>query len=175
MTTCQEWENRLLDFVLGGLEGRAATEVEEHLESCRPCAAAAAEWRGRHQQMDEGLRTIIQGTEPSPAFADRVLAAVETRRAPAGRLAWAGTLATLAVIALAGVFWLRPEPGSPARTGSPKASLTALSAWRSPTESLLRSPAEELLRSAPPLGQFYFPLESASLPEASQKGVNNES
>jgi anti-sigma factor RsiW len=169
MIGCGEWKEQLLDFALNA---SAARGLEEHLRACSACAAAMVELRARQEQVDAGLRQLVQGAEPSIEFRARVLAAVETQPRHVGLWpAWAGALAAVAALVLFAVLvgLLGPQ--------SDPALMTAqeLSRWQSPTETLLRSPAEELLQSAPPLGQFYFSLEPISPEMGDKNGGNDES
>ncbi len=169
MIGCGEWKDQLLDFAL---DASAARGLEEHLRACPACAAALVELRSRQEQVDAGLRQLVQGAEPSTEFRARVLAAVEAQPRHVGLWpTWAGALAAVAVLVLIAVLVgsLGPQP-DPALMAAQE-----LSRWQSPTETLLRSPAEELLQSAPPLGQFYFSLEPIPQGMGTEKGENNES
>lgn len=155
MTACRQWKDGLLDVALGA---SATPQLEEHLRGCAACAATLAEGRARRQQLDAALGQLVRGAEPSPAFRARVLAAIETSPASAvGQPAWAGVLAAVAVVVLTGV--VLPRLGERQEPASGAASIAMLSAWRSPTESLLHSPGDDFLRSTPRLGELYFPLE----------------
>jgi len=165
MTACKKQEDRLLDYALGALPAAAAGEMETHLAACAGCAAALVEWRGRRERLDAALGTLVRGAEPPPAFRARVVAAAETAAAKRWtQPAWAGALAAVAVVALAGALLERPAvaPRPP----------VSLSEWRSPTDWLLRTPGDALLRTTPRLGEFYFPLPPAEA--ESNKGGNNE-
>lgn len=170
MRACREWNDRLGDFVLGAA---AMSGLEEHLEQCPACAGALVELRARREQIDAGLRQLVQGAEPSPAFGARVLTALEAHAATmAWRPARLGALAAVAVVLLGGV--LLGRLGEPVRVMQLQLSGVTLSTWRSPTEGLLRSAAEELL-GAPRLGEFYFSLESVALLTGEETGGNDES
>ena len=169
MIGCGEWKEQLLDFAL---DASAARGLEQHLQACPTCAAALVELRARQEQVDAGLRQLVQGAEPPTDFRARVLAAVEAQPRHVGLWpVWAGALAAVAVLVLIAVLVgsLGPQP-DPALMIAQE-----LSRWQSPTQSLLRSPAEELLQSAPRLGQFYFSLEPIPQGMGTEKGENNES
>ena len=173
MNPCREWKGRLLDDVLGALPAPATREVEMHVEKCAACASALVELRARHQQLELTLAHWVAGAEPPPDFRPRVLAAAEAARglsltAPA----WAGVLAAVAIVLLAGVLIQR---FGNAGTGSTVGPTPSLSSWQSPTETLLRSPAEDFLRAAPRLGESYFLLEPAPADAGLKNGGNNES
>lgn len=162
MTACRKWRDRLLERALGLA---AEPELEAHLKACPACAAALEEWRARRQQLDLGVRELVQGAEPSPAFRARVLASLEAApAAPLAPPAWVGMLAAVAVLVLAALLLPRP-----AARLDPGPRPVALSEWRSPTDWLLRTPGHDLLRARPRFGDFYFPLESAR-PEKSNGG-----
>ncbi|MGH9863527.1 MAG: hypothetical protein ACRD35_08900 [Candidatus Acidiferrales bacterium] len=172
MNACARWQDDLLELALGVPAG----EVEKHIQRCPGCAAAAAELATGAAKLEAALRELSPPAEPSPDFRLRVLAAAEAReRRTAGQLGWAGALAAVTAVALAGLLL----PGVREQWATPKGtavvSRPSLSQWRSPTESLLRSPAEVLLRSTPRLGDFYYPLTPPRARAAGEKGGNNES
>lgn len=177
MTACRDWNERLLDYALGGLGASAVSQVDEHLKGCPACAAALHHWRARRGQLDAALCQLVRGAEPSPSFRARVLAGVEARSAlGAAGPAWAGVLAGVAVMVLVAA-WLPSLGERGAGLTSPEliSSAATISAWRSPTQSLLRSPADELLRSTPRLGEFYFPLQPVPAGMGQENGGNDES
>lgn len=173
MPACRRWHDRLLDYTLSALDAPAVQEVEAHLNACSACAAAVVELRTRGEQLAAALPQLVADAEPSPAFRARVLAAIEHEPGlPLSVPAWAGALAAVVVLALAGFVLRPPEEPWADRTAS---DVTALSTWRSPTESLLRSPGDALLTTTPRLGEFYFPLEPAPASAGEPNGGNNES
>lgn len=171
MTACRRWKDRLLDYALEALPASPARELEAHLRGCPDCACAWEDLRARRRQMDAALAQLVRGTEPSPAFRARVLAAAEASpAAPALRPVWGPALAALAVLVLVAAFL----PSLAERAAAPRQSVS-LSDWRSPTQSLLRPPGGDWLSAAPRLGQFYFPLAPAPPDSANGKGGNDES
>lgn len=176
MNACHRWYDLLLDNAVGGLDPAAAAKVEDHLASCAACAATLAQLRAREQQIGAALGQLVRGAEPSAAFRARVLAAARAPVAPAvWQPAWKGATAAVAVLLLAAVF-LPALAERWAALSQTKPAAASLSAWRSPTESLLRSPANELLQSTPRLGEFYFPLDSALADAGDDNGgTDNES
>ena len=144
MNDCREWKDALIDHALGQ---SADAGLEAHLAGCPACTEALRGWRERAAQLDPAIRQITAG-EPGPYGPERILArvALPPRRPLYARLAWAPPL----IILLALTFYKlsRPEPRIPL-------PLTALSTWRSPTQSLLRSPADPLLKDVPRLGEGF--------------------
>ena len=155
MTDCQKWKDALIDHALGQ---PADAALEEHLAACPACAEVLRAWRERAAQMDPAIRQITT-VEPGPYGPERILSrvALRPRRPLYGRLAWVLPL----VILLALTFYklYRPEPRAPL-------PLTALSTWRSPTQSLLRSPADPLLKDVPRLGEGFFQMKSQGVKNA---------
>lgn len=166
MTACRKWNDFLLDHALGVPPAR---ELMAHLESCAACAARLAALARSREQLDAALAGLVAGTEPSPAFRARVLAAIEAEPAVSGQPAWVGALAAVAVVLLAAA-WL-PSRMAPEH---PRAAVS-ISEWRSPTESLLRTPGEEFWRSTPRLGESYFPMEISPSETNQKNGGNHES
>jgi anti-sigma factor RsiW len=155
MTPCREWKDALIDHALGQ---PADAALEAHLAGCPACAAALLAWRERAAQLDPAIRQIT-ASEPGPYGPERILArtALRPRRPFHGRLVWAMTLIVL--VALAFYKLARKEPAV-------NPSLTALSTWRSPTQSLLRSPADPLLKDVPRLGEGFFQMKSQGVKNA---------
>ena len=154
MIACREWKDALIDHALGQ---PADTALEAHLAACTACAAALRTWRERAAQLDPAVRQLT-ASEPGPYGPERILSHVALpRRRFVGRLAWALPLIVLMVL----VFYKlsRREPNI-------TPSLTALSTWRSPTQSLLRSPADPLLKDVPRLGEGFFPMKSQGVKNA---------
>jgi hypothetical protein len=155
MTDCQKWTDALIDHALGQ---PADAALEAHLAGCSACAAALRGWSERASQLDPAIRQLT-AVEPGPYGPERILSlvALRPRRPFYARLAWALPL----VILLALTFYKlsRPEPRAPL-------PLTALSTWRSPTQSLLRSPADPLLKDVPRLGEGYYRMKSQGVKNA---------
>lgn len=155
MIPCREWKDALIDHALGQAADAA---LEAHLAGCSACAAALRGWRERAAQLDPAIRQLT-ASEPGPYGPERILARAALRPRPPFymRLAWALPL----VILLALTFYKlsRPEPRAPL-------PLTALSTWRSPTQSLLRSPADPLLKDVPRLGEGFFQMKSQGVKNA---------
>ncbi|MFQ5778849.1 MAG: anti-sigma factor family protein [Terriglobia bacterium] len=175
MTACRDWNDRLLDYTLGVLDALVVRDLEAHLSACPACAAALVDLRACRAQMDAAIHQLIQGAEPAADFRARVLAAVESPAVSvAGRPAWVGATAAVAVVLLAAVLlsWLGEQPAGPVQESA--IAVASLSEWRSPTESLLRTPGDEVLRSVPRLGEFYFPLEFPLATAGEENGGNDD-
>jgi hypothetical protein len=160
MTICAEWSDRLLDTALGA---PTPADLAEHVKTCSACSEALIELQARRQQMDAGLRKLISGMEPLPAFRARLMASLDARSPRRAR--WVvpvGVLATITVVAALGAILTPSVKRWAARNDSLAVSVSGptLSEWRSPTEVLLRSSGDEYLRSSPRLGEFYSPMES---------------
>ncbi len=112
---------RLEALAAGELGGADAAVVESHLVGCTRCRDEVEEWRALF-----GVLADLPGLEPTPGFADAVMARVVVRSLWAERLAaflrwatprttaaWALLAAAMALPALvyAGVFaWLANQP-----------------------------------------------------------------
>ncbi|MGH9788844.1 MAG: anti-sigma factor family protein [Candidatus Acidiferrales bacterium] len=173
MSACRDWNDRLLDYVLGAHPASAAAELEAHLKVCPACAAALPELRARAAQLDSALSSWVAGAAPSSGFRAHVLATTDSSPAPSLALpAWAGAFAAVAIVLLVGVVLPRLNNFG---AGSEPLTAPSLSNWRSPTESLMRPPAQDYFRAAPRLGEFYFPLEPSPKETGSENGGSNES
>ena len=176
MNPCRKWNENLLDLALEGLEPSQARAVEAHVQGCSACAAKLSELRARAETIDAALRQFVRQAQPSPAFAAGVRARLEAGPAPMSwrRLSRIGALAAVTICIVIAAVLLRPSPGKlwpGLRRQAPK-PVTAISAWRSPTENLLHSSANELLQSTPRLGQFYFRLEPVTRDPGKANGGN---
>ncbi len=150
MTACPRWREAALDHALGQPPGAA---LERHLAACPACSAALAAWREKSAQLDAAIQHLAD-VEPRPYGPERVLAEIAIRpcRPILGRMVLAGLIA-LACLVVALYRPRRPEPAVPP-------AVVALSAWRSPTQSLLRSSADPLIKGIPRLGETFFPTTS---------------
>lgn len=164
MSACRPWKDSLLERAL---EAPATQGLDEHLESCPGCATALAELSTQREKLDSGLQQLVQA-DPAPDLRARVLAAAESNPGRGVLPAWVGAMAAVAVVLLAAFSLGTTGPRAPA------ANAVSLSAWRSPTESLLHSSAEQYLRT-PQLGEFYFPLEPRAANPRGEEGGNDES
>ncbi|HPD14953.1 MAG TPA: zf-HC2 domain-containing protein [Planctomycetota bacterium] len=101
--TCKEVVDQLDALELGALTEEAREAVEAHLASCSACRTALAEVR----RVDEALRSAFAWAEPSPAFAQSILARARTQVSWRRWLA-AGAAAAAAAACLT-VALLRPH------------------------------------------------------------------
>lgn len=130
----------------------AGAALEAHLAACPACSQAVAAWRGKAGQLDAALREL-SAVEPPAYGPERVLARIQLQPArPFRRLLAHATLAVLVLLACLLVALRRPVRVQQADL----LPVSALSTWRSPTQSLLRSPADALLKGVPRLGQGFL-------------------
>ncbi|HTN50984.1 MAG TPA: zf-HC2 domain-containing protein [Anaeromyxobacter sp.] len=113
------FQDRLLDLAYGELSPRETREVEAHAETCPGCRAALARIRGTRR-----LASALP-LEPAPERGEAILVAaareaIRARARPRRTLPpwlWAGSLATVALLAVAAVSYrilaLRPGPLAP--------------------------------------------------------------
>jgi anti-sigma factor RsiW len=155
MIACNEWKDTLIDHALGR---PADAALEAHLAACPSCAEALQAWRERAAQLDPAIRQIT-ASEPGPFGPERILACVARapQRPSYRRLAWALPLIILMALT---IYRLTPKRS---RDSLP---LTALSTWRSPTQSLLRSPTDPLLKDVPHFGEGLFQMKSQGVKNA---------
>ena len=114
-------QERLEALAVGELSAAEAAVVESHLVGCTRCLEEVEEWRALFGALGD-----LPGIDPTPGFADTVMARVDVRSAWAERVsalmrwlmprttaAWALLAAALSLPALvyAGVFaWLAQQP-----------------------------------------------------------------
>lgn len=151
MTACSEWKEALVGHALGRPAGAA---LEAHLAACTGCTEALEAWRQNAAELDAAVQQRT-GAKPRAYGPERVLARIQ--QLPPGR-PFFGRVAVAALILAVGLVVVlyrrnRPEKRRPY-------PVMALSAWRSPTQSLLHSPADPLLQSVPHLGESFFETKS---------------
>lgn len=172
MTSCAEWREQLADHALG-LPASAA--LAEHLACCPNCSRALAEWRARTEEIDAGIRRVVNA-DPSPYLSSRVMALIHSAPFHAGRTSrWRAALVPLSVLVLVAtlVFVVRATIVRRERAAKLSSIAAEISSWRSPTESLLRSPSEPLLKTLPRLGESLFDIEVPARPSGTGKGEKN--
>lgn len=172
MNSCADWREQLEDHALGQ---PAPAALAAHLDDCAACAAALEAFRTRAAELVAGVRQLVVA-EPRAELAAHVLASARAEPVSlAARLRWVPALASLAlVVGLAAAYGVRGLlEKREEQVLVPSAA--ALSAWRSPTRSLLRSPADPLLRGVPRLGESLFEIEPPRGESTSPKGARNES
>ena len=150
----------MIDCALGQSPGAA---LQAHLATCAGCSEALAALRQQAAQMDTGIQQLT-AIEPLAQGPERVLAQIQ-QRGPGklfdgkpfyGRIALAALVLTASLVV---VLYRPPAPEKAVPFPVALSSLSALSAvstWRSPTESLLHSAADPLLKRVPQLGEKFF-------------------
>ncbi|MCS6816884.1 MAG: zf-HC2 domain-containing protein [Blastocatellia bacterium] len=118
--SCAKYQDRLSDYIDGGLSGRERLDLERHLRECESCRTICEDLLYIHQ-----LSRELPEYEPSPQLWERIAAAIaaETRAEPSGlpmgiRRWWARSVfaaaAAAAIIVLAGTLlrFRSPAPES---------------------------------------------------------------
>jgi anti-sigma factor RsiW len=167
---CLPFESEIAEVALGSYPGEA---LSLHLAQCDSCAAELARQRALVRRFAATLGTLAQ-PEPPADVVENVLARVRAGQRPATPLPrqrfanvlagrrfgnalagrrFAAALAGVAIAASLIVFVFRFQGE---RSGVTPAQTAALTAWRSPTLSLLEN-HESVLRA--PLGASRFSLE----------------
>jgi len=166
MNACPKWNEELIDYALGQSPGAA---LEAHLATCAGCSEALETLRHKASQMDTGIQQLA-AAEPRAQGPERVLAQIQ-QPSPGklfdgkpfegklfyGRVAFFGRIALAALVLAVGLVVVLYRPPAPEKAVPfPVVALSALSTWRSPTESLLHSSADPLLKRVPQLGEKFF-------------------
>lgn len=158
---CGKWKDQLLE---AALTGARPEDFELHLRNCKWCEAELRELEALRARQDSLLPLLAGGSQPSPDFRARVLAAAEAeserKRAPRWRV-WALVGATAAT---ATVFMLQR---SAVRKDDAKelAGAQRLAEWRAPSDSLLKTPGQEILKATPKLGESYLSVPVSKVEE----------
>ena len=151
---CAKWKDHLLEAALTGARPK---DLELHLWDCMSCAAELRELEAVRARQDSLLPLLVRGSQPSPGFRARVLAAAEAegerKRAPRWRV-WA--LVGAALVAAVVVMVQRGEVRND--EAEELAAAQKLAQWRAPSDSLLRTPGQEILKTTPTLGDSYLPV-----------------
>ena len=146
MTACPQRREELIEHALGQPAGAA---LEAHLAICAGCSEALQAWRQKAAQMDASVQQLT-AAEPRTQAPERVMAQIQ--QLSPGRPLY-GRMALAALTIAASLILVLYRPGPPKKV---PVTITALSTWRSPTESLLHSTADPLLKSVPRLGDKFF-------------------
>jgi len=151
---CAKWKDQLLEAALTGARPK---ELELHLRNCKGCAAELRELEAIRARQDSLLPLLVKGSQPSPDFRARVLAAAEAEsereRAPRWRV-WA-----LAGVTVAAATVFMVERGMVRKHEVEElAGAQKLAEWQAPSDSLLKTPGQELLKTTPKLGESYLPV-----------------
>jgi hypothetical protein len=154
--SCERYAEAIVDHACGA---DLAPDAAAHLRACGACTALLHEQRRLIEGLDGELRTAL-AIEPSPQFAPRVRAAIETASASGRRgpmFWWSG----LAAAAAAGILLVMvpsvermPPPAAPVptRPAPPTAASTATAAiddTRTPREIDRLVPSGIVARRAP--------------------------
>jgi hypothetical protein len=159
--SCEKWQDALRG---AALTGASTPELSTHLQTCVNCSETLKNLEARKARLDALLPMVARGSQPSPDFRARVLAAAEAADGRKHGRAWriwalAGASAALAVLVV--VVSLRRQPSvSPAEL----AAAQKLAEWRAPSDAFLATPGRDLLLSTPKLGQSYLhvPVKNSS-------------
>jgi anti-sigma factor RsiW len=135
MSRCATFRGQLEEIALGG---EATPEVRRHLAECAACAAELDRQRALLRRLDGAIAAIVRAEPPPHLFAgvDARLTAAQPPAARNARRIWSAAVAAVAACALIvslGFHALQRPPVA-------DSELSALSAWRSPTASLLEPP-----------------------------------
>lgn len=145
MNRCARLRDDLEDVALGAA---ATPELSRHLAECSACAAELERQRALLQRIDAAVHAVVRA-EPPAQLPAGVAARLTATRRPAiwnARRPWYAALAVATVAALLVSFGFRVlEPPPVSQT-----ELSALTAWRSPTASLLAPIATVNLPQAHP-------------------------
>jgi anti-sigma factor RsiW len=148
---CSSWKDALADCALGKTP---EPDLAAHLAICPGCQNALLEGRAMAARIEEALRRSA-AVEPPLHGPARVMGRIHGQADT--RVWWRWTAvgsAALAILvaAVGSVMWVQRPPH--------RADLTALSAWRSPTEALLRPPVAAAWTTKPMLGEGFFKVKT---------------
>jgi anti-sigma factor RsiW len=133
MSDCAQFREQREDVALGAVPAPA---FASHLAGCPACAQDVDRQRALARRLDTAIQALVRAEPPAELFTG-VAARLEAARPPRGwnpRRLRPAAFAAVAVCALvAGLGWHALE--RPPVSSDP--GLAALSAWRSPTASLL--------------------------------------
>jgi len=124
VTTCAEFAAAIDDAAIGASPSSA---LARHVATCADCAAQLERRRILARRIDGALGSYF-GTEPPPGLAERIIARASPQR-PRPAIRALALASALIVVALLGGW----------RTARQSHDIVALTAWRSPTASLLMS------------------------------------
>jgi hypothetical protein len=152
MSACPEWNDKLIDYVLGV---EADIELQSHLLHCSSCAAAAAVLSERTAEIDRTVEVLVS-QEPPASLANKVMAGIHAQHD--SHKVWKPAVVLSMVIVIAAVAILFYRRGS-IEQAIPESTSTLVD-WRSPTDSLLHATSQPLLTEMPRLGEMYYSIQT---------------
>jgi anti-sigma factor RsiW len=96
---CEQWQERIALYAGGDAMPAGAADVERHLELCPGCHAFEAEMREALVLL-RGAHAELPDAAHFTAVRSRVLAELERKRYPWGRLAWISGVAAMLMVAV---------------------------------------------------------------------------
>jgi predicted anti-sigma-YlaC factor YlaD len=146
--------NRMDEIAECALGKRAAPDFAAHLAICPLCRNALQESLATAARIDEALHRVA-AVEPPVYGPERALARIVSApirgQGPRRWWGWAAVAGLVWSVLIAIVIWVRHP--------APVAESAALTAWRSPTQSLLRPPVAAVWSATPRLGEEYFKIK----------------
>jgi anti-sigma factor RsiW len=130
---CADFARAIDDAALGEPPSRA---FAQHLTTCPACAEQLERRRVLAQRIDGALGAFVRA-EPPPELAQRVVASASLERPRRRSAAWPGFRASFAVALVIG--FVAGVALGVWRTTHHRADVRTITAWRSPTASLLLS------------------------------------
>ncbi|HKW63631.1 MAG TPA: hypothetical protein VJN89_13865 [Candidatus Acidoferrum sp.] len=161
-SACKEWKDQLLE---AALTEALPAELELHLRNCKACAEDLQNLQATRARQDSLLPLLACGSQPSPDFRARVLAAaaeveIAQKRTPRWRVwALAGAVAAAAIVFTVQRGIVRKD------NAAELAVAQRLAEWRAPSDSLLKTPGQEILKTTPKLGESYLPVPATKVEE----------
>jgi anti-sigma factor RsiW len=130
---CSNLREQLEDYALGGA---VTPELSRHLAECEPCVGEFERQQSLVRRIDAAVDTLVRAEQPLQRPIDIASTRRTAKRAPASPSAlrrWPAALGVAAMFALIVSLGYRSFERAP----TAHSELTALTSWRSPTDSLL--------------------------------------
>jgi len=158
---CAKWNDRLLEAASTGARPK---DLELHLRNCKGCAAELRELEAIRARQDSLLPLLVKGSQPSPDFRVRVLAAAEAGAERKGAAPWLVWVLVGATVVATTVFMM--QRGIVRKNDAEElAGAQRLAEWQAPSDSLLKTPGQEILKTTPKLGESYLPITLSTVEE----------